>query len=123
MSVYLLGTNSFLMELIVKCNIDASIFQGHQKHETMACLQDSNGHFISSLSSCFTGILSPLEAEARAHNVALHWLSSRDQRHVIIETDCKQILDIMKARNFQNNEVGDILSCVHKISNLHNYRI
>ncbi|KAG5057631.1 hypothetical protein JHK86_012627 [Glycine max] len=70
----------------------------------MACLQDSNGHFISSLSSCFTGILSPLEAEARAHNVALHWLSSRDQRHVIIETDCKQILDIMKARNFQNNE-------------------
>lgn len=35
-----------------------------------------------------------------------------------------QIVDVMKARKFHNNEVGDILrSCSHKISNLQNYKV
>lgn len=83
-------------------------------------LEDSNGKFIAAMSSSSsTGASSPLHVETRALYVALQWLSSRHHINVIVKTDCMQSVDVMKARKFHNNEVGDILrSCSHKISNL-----
>ncbi|KAH1210545.1 hypothetical protein GmHk_15G044835 [Glycine max] len=94
-------------------------------HVTTTCLRDSNGKFIAAMSSSSsTGTSSPLHVETRALYVALQWLSSRHHINVIVKTDCMQIVDVMKARKFHNNEVGDILrSCSHKISNLHNYKV
>ncbi|KHN31016.1 hypothetical protein glysoja_020314, partial [Glycine soja] len=105
----------------VKCNTDASIFQDQSKFGLATSVQDTDGTFISVMSSWFSGIPSPLEAEARSLQLALDWQSSQKQNNLILETDCKQIINCIKAKKFQNNEVGDILrNCVEKISTFQN---
>jgi len=48
-------------------------------------------------------------------------LESANINSFILETDCKQLVDSIKAKKFQNNETRDILcKCVKKLSSFEN---
>ncbi|KAL5132298.1 hypothetical protein HKD37_12G034989 [Glycine soja] len=67
--------------------------------------RDSNGNFISAVTSCFNGIPSPSESEVRSLELTLNWLSSGELSNIILMSDCKQNIDSIKARR-QANQIN-----------------
>lgn len=77
----------------LKCNVDASFNQVSGMTGFGMCLRDHVGGFIFAKTTCISPVLQVHEGEAAGLLEALRWLQHLGFDHVILESDCKHLVD------------------------------
>ncbi|KAM7531912.1 hypothetical protein LguiB_035322 [Lonicera macranthoides] len=72
---------------VVKCNVDATIFEANKSIGFGGVLRDSAGGFLAAIQGTLQGSYSPLLAEAVGMRKVLSWLKDFSSSPVIVETD------------------------------------
>lgn len=85
------------LEDTVKCNIDVNFSQSPSYVCISMCLHDSNGSFIQACSICISQSLLVHEGEALGVLEALQCVHELGYSKVIIEIDCKVVVDYLTA--------------------------
>ncbi|MCI21856.1 60S ribosomal protein L23, partial [Trifolium medium] len=78
---------------MLKCNIDATIFKEQNCYGISMCVIDDKGNFIRARTLWKHGSLLPHELEAWGLKEAIIWLRELGFVNVVIEIDCKLMVD------------------------------
>lgn len=95
---------------VLKCNVDAAIFQSNSIAGYGLCFRNSMGQFLLGKSAFSTSSGSVFEAEAVALLGALDLAVSHGFQVVQFETDNKILADAIHNNSVHLNEFGDIIS-------------
>lgn len=105
----------------LKCNVDAATFQQYPKAGLGSVLRNCNGDFIAAKASPIGSFPPVRECEALAILDALKWISSREDRNVIFESDAKVVVDAIYDDTSDHSEFGDIIKDIRRILNAKNH--
>jgi hypothetical protein len=94
----------------VKCNVDAAMFEEQRCFGIGMCIRDNRGHFLKAATFWHDGSPPPQEAEAIGLRDAISWLGRLDLSRVLIELDCKLVINSIFDRNTNQAEFGSIIS-------------
>ena len=97
-------------EGMLKCNVDAAMFQNNAIEGYGLCFRNSMGQFIIGKSAFSSSPGSVLEAEAIALFEAFKMAISCGFLSVHFETDNKTLVDAVHSNSTHINEFGDIVS-------------
>ena len=89
------GTNH--LSTIFKINTDAAIFEETNSYSFTWIARYHEGSLVEACSKCLRGTPSPELAEVMGIREALSWVMSKDQKNVIIESDCLQIVQAIRS--------------------------
>lgn len=88
------------------------------------CIRNSQGLFIKALSRWFECTPPPLEAEALGLKEAILWLGELGLSNVLIELDCKLVVDSIVDGTKNQSEFGNIMStCRSLLTHFPNFKI
>jgi len=108
----------------VKCNVDAALFEAQRCFGIGMCIQNSRGHFLKAATCWHEGNPPPQEAEAIGFCDAISWLGRLGLSKVLIELDCKLVVDSIVDRNTKQAEFGSIISDCQALLQQHpNFKI
>jgi len=94
----------------IKCNVDATIFNGNSAMGYGICFCDSSGSLLFGKSDYKYLSVTVLEAEAIGLLESLKLAISKDLHNVVFETDNKLLVDLLQKSNLSLNEIGDLVS-------------
>nr|KYP35971.1 Putative ribonuclease H protein At1g65750 family [Cajanus cajan] len=77
----------------MKCNVDVTIFTDSNCCGFAFYIRDDLGRFKAATTGWYNGSLPPNEAEAMACLEAITWLANSHYEKVLIELDCKKVVD------------------------------
>ena len=81
---------------MLKLNVDAVLFSDEGATGLGWILRDSHGCFLKACSIHLFGLLNSGEAEAVSIREALSWLRQQALDNVLLETDAKQVVDLIR---------------------------
>jgi hypothetical protein len=95
---------------VVKCNIDAGIFDTEQKVGMGACLRDEKGRFIAAMTTNTDAVMTAAEGEAWGLYQGIKWITSSGYHKVVFELDCsKMVVDDIHNNYPNHSEYGSII--------------
>ncbi|KAK2404967.1 hypothetical protein QL285_054266 [Trifolium repens] len=107
-----------------KCNVDAAIFKEQNCYGAGMCIRDDKGNFIRAQTLWSYGNPLPHEAEAWGLKAAIFWLRNLGYSSVVIELDCKLVVDGITGKLNFRTEFGMLLyACKASLFALSNFRI
>lgn len=101
----------------LKCNVDATVSESSSMAGYGAVIRNHNGVFVSAKASPINFLPPVRECEALAIRDALQWVSNRDDKFVIFETDAKIVVDAVYDSFNDESEFGDIISDIRGFLN------
>ncbi|VFR02953.1 unnamed protein product [Cuscuta campestris] len=81
----------------LKVNVDASSGLVDRYVGLGFIVRDYEGRFVAAISIKCRGSFGPREAEAIAVKEALSWIKSKGWKQVLVETDCKEVVDSLNS--------------------------
>jgi ribonuclease HI len=105
---------------VVKCNIDAGIFDTEQRVGMGACLRDEKGHFIATMTTNTDAGMTAAEGEAWGLYQGIKWITSSGYHKVVFELDCKMVVDDIHNNYPNHSEYGSIIQDCKNILDLYN---
>ena len=94
---------------VLKCNVDGAVFSD-STHMGVGCvIRKDRGEIIQAMSNLIASCLEPAEAEALALREALSWIHRLKLSKVIIEMDCKGVVDAFHFLRLDVSEFGCLL--------------
>jgi ribonuclease HI len=109
---------------VLKCNVDAAIFNEQKSFGTGICIRDHRGHVIRASTNWYEGNPLPHEAEAVGLRDAILWLGQLGLSDVHIELDCKLVVDSICDKNNNQAEFGNIIAdCRSLLQQFTNFKI
>nr|KYP52189.1 hypothetical protein KK1_025927 [Cajanus cajan] len=91
---------------IYTCNTDAAIFKDTNSYSFAFCLRDNHGRFKAATTGWYHGLSPRHEAEVIACIEAMSWLTNSSYENVLIELDCKTVVDDLHGSNQLLSEYG-----------------
>jgi len=110
-------------EDFVKCNVDAAMFEAQRCFGIGMCIRNSRGHFLKAATCWHEGSPPPQEAKAIGLRYAISWLGRLGLSKVLIELDCKLVVDCIVDRNTNQAEFGSIISDCQALLQHPNFKI
>jgi len=95
---------------MIKCNVDATSFNGNSIMGYSMCFRDSTGLFLLGKSDYFASSTTVLKVESLGLLEAIKAANSNDMRDVMFETDSKVLFDALHTTSTLANEFGDLVS-------------
>lgn len=80
----------------VKINTDAALFEDPKRYSFAFIIRDQHGSLIEAISKCSSGQVAPEFAEAMGIREALSWIKNKNHSNVVLETDCLQIVQLLR---------------------------
>jgi ribonuclease HI len=109
---------------MLKCNVDAVIFREQNFFGVGMCLRDDKGNFIRAQTTWNHDNPLPQEAEVWGLKMVISWLQDLGFSNVVIELDCKLVVDGIRGKLNFLTEFGTMLfACKASLSSLSNVRI
>ena len=81
----------------IKINMDAAIFEKTNSYSFAWIARNHGGSLVEARSTCLRGTPNPELAEVMGIREALSWVMSKDQKNVIIESDCLQMVQAIRS--------------------------
>ncbi|GAA0173436.1 hypothetical protein LIER_41521 [Lithospermum erythrorhizon] len=103
----------------LKITSDGAWWSARQEGATGAIARDSKGRFIGASFRPFQWVSSPLVAEAQALRDGLHLAWRLNSCQVELESDSKQLIQMLNGRQRVPFEVDAILGDIHHLTNLY----
>jgi ribonuclease HI len=94
---------------VVKCNIDAVIFDTKQKVGMGACLRDEERHFIAAMTANTNAVMTAAEGEAWGLYQCIKWITSFGYHKVVFELDCKMVVDDIHNKYPNHSDYGSVI--------------
>jgi len=91
--------------------VDAAIFSDQRWFDVGMCIRNSQGHFIRALTKWLNGSHPLVEAEAIGLREAIIWLGELGLSRVLIELDCKLVVDDISDSIINHFEFD--IYCIH----------
>lgn len=92
-----------------KVNVDAALFEEPHRHSYALIVRDHHGNLIEANSRCTSGRVSPELAEAIGIREALSWVKNRKEYEAIVETDCLQVVQLIRSSYSTISYLGRII--------------
>ncbi|CAH9116647.1 unnamed protein product [Cuscuta epithymum] len=93
----------------IKCNVDAALFDNGRRSGCGVCARDCRGRYIMARTEWWNTTFSPEEAEAWALRQAMTWMITKRYIRVIFESDCKRLVDDIRADRDIHLEYGSLV--------------
>ncbi|GAU21178.1 hypothetical protein TSUD_10950 [Trifolium subterraneum] len=77
----------------VKCNFDVAMFEVEGKVGIGTCLRDVEGAFIGAMTDFCNAVMTVTEAECWSLFCPLEWLAYIGYQHVVMEMNCKLVIE------------------------------
>ncbi|XP_074342549.1 uncharacterized protein LOC141680145 [Apium graveolens] len=81
----------------VKINTDAALFENPSRHSYAFIIRNHYGDFVRAVTKCSVGRVAPEFAEALRIREALSWIKNNQQSNVVLETDCLQVVQMIRS--------------------------
>ncbi|PNY07593.1 cytochrome p450 [Trifolium pratense] len=95
---------------MVKCNVDAAVFQKQNQYGIGLCVRDDKGEFLKAKTLHENQALLPKEAEGGGYGLkeALLWLHDEGFHCLTIKLDCKAVVDGITGNLHDMTEFGSL---------------
>jgi ribonuclease HI len=93
----------------IKCNVDASFFEGNRTGATGGVLRDHDGQSYGGSARWYELSLNALTSEALACRDGLQYARNRGTSKIILESDCQVLVSLWENHARQRSEIQPIL--------------
>lgn len=93
----------------IKINVDAAIFEQPMRYSYAVVIRDHSGQLVKAFSKCCLGQVSPEFAESIDIREALSWLKRNGTANVTLETDCLQVVQLIRSSFSSLSYLGKII--------------
>ena len=93
----------------VKCNVDASFFDGDRTGATGVVLRDHDGRTCGGSAKWYEHSLNVLPTEALVCRDGMQYAKERGVRKLLVETDCQVLVELWENRTTQRSEIDPVL--------------
>ena len=76
---------------------NAAIFEDPRRYSYAFIIRDHCGTLIEAISKCSSGCVTPEFAEALGIKEALSWTKQKCLSNVVLETDCLQVVQLIRS--------------------------
>lgn len=104
---------------VLKCNIDASFDEGSNTIGFGLCIREHLGQFILVKTEHSWPLFGVKEGEATTVLMALKWFHELGVGSIILETNCKVVIDNIHSTTIDVNEFGDLISACKNFLSVH----
>ncbi|XP_062080402.1 uncharacterized protein LOC133785162 [Humulus lupulus] len=94
----------------VKVNVDATIFQEHQKFGVGFVARDDKGMLLEGGTRLYHGSIDPILTEVMGMREALSWIKSKQWHQVYVESDCLVIVQAIRSTTEMISPFGKIIN-------------
>ena len=102
----------------LKCNVDGVIFGTSQLVSVGYIIRNEVGALCQATSRTIPGCFSPVETEAMALCIALTWIRELSLCNVILESDCKAMVDAFHSSHLDYSKFGYLVSRCRSLASL-----
>ena len=100
----------------LKCNIDGSLFRESLQMGVSCAIRDDSRCLVQAFTRTTSGCPAPNEVEAHALREALHWIIQLQLGNIIVETDCKNVVDAFHSHKVNLSEFGYFIADCRRLA-------
>ena len=100
----------------LKCNIDGSFFRESLQMGVGCAIRDDSGCLVQAFTRTTSGCSAPNEVEAHALREALHWIIQLQLGNIIVETNCKNVVDAFHSHKVNLLEFGCLIADCRRLA-------